>query len=159
MQAKVDETVNTFLLITAKCAPSILMLKPKFHFLVHLTPLIRRFGPAVLASTERYESFNSVFRLASILSNRQAPSRDISRTFAGQDAFKHVATGGYFRHPKSKRWVRAGHFVTDHLRSHKGHARLIGLNVKSEAKPGKQTCILAFTGVVDMPITFQVLCD
>lgn len=50
-----------FLVVTAKCAPSIVTLKPKFHFLLHLIPLILLFGPVILASTERYESFNAVF--------------------------------------------------------------------------------------------------
>ncbi|KIL54693.1 hypothetical protein M378DRAFT_41494, partial [Amanita muscaria Koide BX008] len=70
--------------------------KPKFHFLVHLPRFIKRFGPALLYSTERYESFNHVFRLCSIHSNRKAPSRDICRAFALQDTVKHIVTGGYW---------------------------------------------------------------
>ncbi|KAG2089011.1 hypothetical protein BD769DRAFT_1372267, partial [Suillus cothurnatus] len=48
--------------------------KPKFHFLVHLLAYIRRFGPAIIFSTEQYKSFNHVFRLSCIYSNRRAPS-------------------------------------------------------------------------------------
>ncbi|KAH8977201.1 hypothetical protein EDB92DRAFT_1937991 [Lactarius akahatsu] len=59
--ASLTQTIEDFLNITAKCALSILILKLKFHFLVHLPAYIRRFGPAVLFSTERYESFNHVF--------------------------------------------------------------------------------------------------
>ncbi|KAI0757486.1 hypothetical protein C8Q80DRAFT_1059519, partial [Daedaleopsis nitida] len=56
--------------------------KSKLHFLVHLPFYIRRHGPAILFSTERYESFNHVFRLTSIYSNRQAPDRDSCNAFA-----------------------------------------------------------------------------
>ncbi|KAI0631690.1 hypothetical protein C8Q77DRAFT_1017536, partial [Trametes polyzona] len=69
--------------------------KPKFHFLVHLPVYIQRFGPAILFSTERYESFNHVFRLSSVYSNRQAPSRDSCRAFAGNDIVKHIVSGGF----------------------------------------------------------------
>ncbi|KAG2354910.1 hypothetical protein BDR07DRAFT_1265017, partial [Suillus spraguei] len=50
--------------------------KLKFHFLVHLPAYIHRFGPAIIFSTERYESFNHVFWLSCIHSNRRMPSRD-----------------------------------------------------------------------------------
>jgi hypothetical protein len=112
---------------TAQCAPSILISKPKFHFLVHIPTFIRRFGPAVLFSTERYESFNHVFRLASIYSNRQAPSRDTCHTFASQDIVKHVATGGYWFDAGAKRWVRAGSAVQLYVDEHPSQARLLGL--------------------------------
>ncbi|KAJ7158191.1 hypothetical protein C8R43DRAFT_817836, partial [Mycena crocata] len=42
--------INNFINITCKCSPSILISKPKFHFLLHLPFFIRRFGPAVLFS-------------------------------------------------------------------------------------------------------------
>ncbi|KAG1779724.1 hypothetical protein EV702DRAFT_965571 [Suillus placidus] len=66
---KLSWTIEDFLNVTAKCAPSILISKPKFHFLVHLPAYIRCFGPAILFSTERYESFNHVFRLTCMHSN------------------------------------------------------------------------------------------
>ncbi|EIW74149.1 hypothetical protein CONPUDRAFT_133377 [Coniophora puteana RWD-64-598 SS2] len=72
-----NQIISNFLHITAKCSPSIIISKPKFHFLIHLVFYIRRFGPALLFSTERYESYNAVFRAASIHSNHQAPNRDI----------------------------------------------------------------------------------
>jgi len=68
-QQKLTHTINNFLSISALCAPSILVTKAKFHFLVHLPDYIRRFGPAILFSTEHYESFNHVFQLSSIHSN------------------------------------------------------------------------------------------
>lgn len=90
------------LVFTAICAPSIIVLKPKFHFLLHIPFFIRRFGPALLYSTERFESFNKVFRLASVHSNRQAPSRDIAGTFADLERVRHIATGGYWLKPTGK---------------------------------------------------------
>ncbi|KAA1138282.1 hypothetical protein PGTUg99_028945 [Puccinia graminis f. sp. tritici] len=44
--------------------------KPKFHMLKHLVEAIARFGPACLFATEKFESFNSVLRHASVHSNR-----------------------------------------------------------------------------------------
>ncbi|KAG1813146.1 uncharacterized protein BJ212DRAFT_1275574, partial [Suillus subaureus] len=49
---KLSQKIEDFLNVTAKCAPSILILKLKFHFLVHLPAYIHRFGPAILFSTE-----------------------------------------------------------------------------------------------------------
>ena len=68
-QQKLTHTINNSLSISALCAPSILVTKAKFHFLVHLPDYIRQFGPAILFSTEHYESFNHVFQLSSIHSN------------------------------------------------------------------------------------------
>ncbi|KAH7919605.1 hypothetical protein BV22DRAFT_968262, partial [Leucogyrophana mollusca] len=126
--AKLSRTIDDFLNITAQCAPSILISKPKFHFLVHLPAFIRRFGPAIIFSTERYESFNHVFRMSCIYSNRQAPSRDTCRTFARQDIVKHITTGGYWYDNARKRWVRAGAQVLSYLRDHPEQARLLGLS-------------------------------
>ncbi|KAH9821027.1 hypothetical protein DFH28DRAFT_923470 [Melampsora americana] len=55
--------------------------KPKFHMLVHLKQSIRRFGPACLFATEKFESFNGVLRQASVHSNSLSPGRDIANTF------------------------------------------------------------------------------
>ncbi|KAG8927112.1 hypothetical protein FRC02_008455 [Tulasnella sp. 418] len=130
-------TIQDFLNITAQCAPSILLTKPKFHFLVHLPEYIQRFGPALLFSTERYESFNAVFRLSCILSNRHSPSRDSSITFAYQDIIKHIATGGWWYSESDQRWIHAGHRVTDHIIHHAEYAKLLGLNVMSKGFTGK----------------------
>ncbi|KAH7903240.1 hypothetical protein BJ138DRAFT_980009, partial [Hygrophoropsis aurantiaca] len=50
--ADLSRTIENFLSVSAQCAPSILLSKAKFHFLLHLPAYIRRFGPAVLFSTE-----------------------------------------------------------------------------------------------------------
>ncbi|KAF8259438.1 hypothetical protein EI94DRAFT_1545583, partial [Lactarius quietus] len=91
-----SRTIDNFLNITVKCTPSILVTKPKFHFLVHLPAFIHCFGPAIVFSTECYDSFNHVFHLSCIYSNRQAPSRDSCNMFAAQDHIKHITTGGFW---------------------------------------------------------------
>ncbi|KAF8748600.1 hypothetical protein RHS01_10718 [Rhizoctonia solani] len=60
--AEIQIIVDEFLVSAARCSPSIIVLKPKFHYLVHLPMYIKRFGPAVLFSTERFKSFHGVFR-------------------------------------------------------------------------------------------------
>ncbi|KAI9605473.1 hypothetical protein KEM48_002172 [Puccinia striiformis f. sp. tritici PST-130] len=57
--------------------------KPKFHMLLHLPEAIERFGPAVLFSTEKFESYNGVcvLRKASVHSNKLAPGRDLAFLF------------------------------------------------------------------------------
>ncbi|KAH8980192.1 hypothetical protein EDB92DRAFT_1772723, partial [Lactarius akahatsu] len=134
--ASLTQTIEDFLNITAKCAPSILILKPKFHFLVHLPAYIRRFGPAVLFSTERYESFNHVFCLSCIYGNRQAPSRDSCNTFEAQNRIKHIATGGYWRDNNTKTWVQAGHRILEYASAHDEALTWLGLPKESKLTPG-----------------------
>ncbi|EGN99248.1 hypothetical protein SERLA73DRAFT_24203, partial [Serpula lacrymans var. lacrymans S7.3] len=50
--ADLSRTIEDFLNLTAQCSPSILISKPKFHFLVHLVFYIRRFSPAIIFSTK-----------------------------------------------------------------------------------------------------------
>lgn len=54
--------------------------KPKFHHLIHLVESIDMFGPAPLFATEKFESFNSIIRNASVHSNRQGPGHDIAKS-------------------------------------------------------------------------------
>jgi hypothetical protein len=126
-EATLSRVIEDFLNVTALCAPSIIISKPKFHFLVHLPAYIRRFGPAILFSTERYESFNRIFRLSCIYSNRQSPSRDTCQIFAYQDIVKHIATGGMWFDTVSNRWVRAGSVVLDFVNGHSDVAQSLGL--------------------------------
>ena len=131
--------------ITAKCAPSILISKPKFHFLVHLPMFIRRFGPAVLFSTERYESFNHIFRLSCIYSNRQAPSRDSCEAFAAQDRIKHIVTGGYWRDPQARTWAHAGQRIIDFVSMHSEFRGWLGLPKEGRLKSGVFSYVYPFT--------------
>jgi hypothetical protein len=90
----------------------------------------------VLFSTERYEAYNSVFRAASVYSNRMAPSRDIARSFAALERVKHIATGGWWRNPETKEWVRASTSVREYLVQHPAQAQLLGLPRVGKANPG-----------------------
>ena len=102
---------------------------------------IRRFGPAILFSTERYESFNHVFRLASAFSNRQAPSRDTCHKFAEHDAVKHIVTGGYWKDPTTMKWVRAGDRVLEYMDKNPEQRLLIGLSTTEPKSIGKPIII------------------
>ncbi|KZT64474.1 hypothetical protein DAEQUDRAFT_646865, partial [Daedalea quercina L-15889] len=70
--------------------------KPKFHLFLHLALHIKRFGPAILCSTEGFESYNFVIRLRSIHSNRHAPSKDIAEAFSFLHAVRHLVSGGWY---------------------------------------------------------------
>ena len=98
---------------------------------------IRRFGPAIIFSTERFESFNSVFRMASIFSNKQAPSRDTCLTFAERDNVKHIVTGGYWKDLTTGKWVRAGADVLNYMDEHPEQRHLIGLPANTPKTIGK----------------------
>ncbi|KAG1786006.1 uncharacterized protein HD556DRAFT_1207162, partial [Suillus plorans] len=131
---KLSWTIEYFLNVTAKCAPSILISKPKFHFLVHLPAYIQCFGPAILFSTERYELFNHVFQLACIHSNRQGPSQDTCKVFARQDIIKHIVTGGYWFDSVRKKWIQAGDAVLNYLDKHPEQAQLLGIHIREPPK-------------------------
>ncbi|KZT68815.1 hypothetical protein DAEQUDRAFT_788403 [Daedalea quercina L-15889] len=67
-----------------------------FHLFLHLAMHIRRFGPAILCSTEGFESYNFVIRLCSIHSNRHAPSKDIADAFSYLHTVRHLVSGGWY---------------------------------------------------------------
>lgn len=130
LQGVIDE----FLIITAQCSPSILILKPKFHFLVHLPSYIKRFGPALLFSTERFESFNGVFRTASTFSNRHAPSRDIAGQLAEIDRVKHISSGGFWY--EGSKWVCATDNLLNFARKNKVFSKMVGIPCNESSEPG-----------------------
>lgn len=144
-QVELEACINDFINVTCLCSPSILLTKPKFHFLVHLPFYIRRFGPAILFSTERYESYNAVFRAASIYSNRLAPSRDIAWTFAGIDRVKHIVTGGWWKDLRTDKWTHASKNVIKHIAENPRHASLAGLPSKTTLIPGWYLNVLTCT--------------
>jgi hypothetical protein len=114
--------------------PLRILVKLKLHLLVHIPRDIRRFGPAIRFSTEIYEGFNAVFRLSSVYSNHQAPSRDIARKFAGMDRVKHLLSGGYWLGKESSRWIQAGDAVKELLQSDRVVQRHLGW-VQPKANP------------------------
>ncbi|KAG9081956.1 hypothetical protein FRC06_005316 [Ceratobasidium sp. 370] len=130
---ELQEVIDDFLTATARCSPSIIIQKPKFHFLVHLPMYIKRFGPAILFSTERYESFHGVFHAGSLFSNHHAPSRDIAEYFVGLDRLKHICSGGYWQEGTS--WVRAGCQVRSFISENKNFAALIGFPAMDKKSP------------------------
>ncbi|KAJ7644882.1 hypothetical protein FB45DRAFT_735642 [Roridomyces roridus] len=95
--------------------PARILIKLKLHMLTHLPQDIRRRGPAVGFATEIFECFNAIFRLCSVLSNHQAPSRDIAIKFADLDSVKHILSGGYWLQDGG--WVCGGKDVQRILRS------------------------------------------
>ncbi|KAF4584660.1 hypothetical protein EYR38_001890 [Pleurotus pulmonarius] len=86
--------------------PAKIIIKIKLHLLPHLLEDVRRWGPAIRNSTEIFECFNAIFRLCSVLSNHQAPSRDIAYKFTSLDRVKHILSGGYWQ--DNGKWVQAG---------------------------------------------------
>lgn len=100
------QLVNNVLDAFDECDPARILVKAKLHCLAHIPEDIPRFGPMVRSSTEVHESYNTVFRRCSVLSNKQAPSRDIAIKFADLDRVKHLLSGGYWREGLS--WVQAG---------------------------------------------------
>ncbi|KAJ7860941.1 hypothetical protein B0H14DRAFT_3084779 [Mycena olivaceomarginata] len=95
--------------IFATIDPSKMLSKVKYHLLVHADEDVVAFGPLVGLITELYESYNTVFRHCSILSNHLAPSRDIARQLADQEGLKHRLTGGWwYSAGDEKQWQRAG---------------------------------------------------
>lgn len=88
--------------------PARIIVKEKLQVLVHVLDDIKRFGPPPRYSSETFECFNGVFRLSSVHSNHQAPSRDIAQKMAGIECVRHIATGGYWWDEDNAQWVRAG---------------------------------------------------
>lgn len=107
----------------------------KLQVLPNLVDDIRRFGPAIRYSTEIFECFNAIFRLCSVLSNHQAPSRDIANKFASMDRLKHMLSGGYWK--VDNEWVRAGSKVRDILRKDTFIQRHLGWVPTITPIPGK----------------------
>ncbi|THU88819.1 hypothetical protein K435DRAFT_729596 [Dendrothele bispora CBS 962.96] len=101
LEVRIGNVLDAF----AAVDPNKITVKIKLHLLSHLTSDCRRYGPAIHNSTEIFECFNAVFRMCSILSNHQAPSRDISRKIASMDRLKHMLSGGYWY--QDGEWVQA----------------------------------------------------
>jgi hypothetical protein len=109
--------------------------KIKLHLLTHLVDDIRRFGPAILYSTEVFECWNHVFRLCSILSNHLAPSKDIADTLGGMERFKHVVSGGWWKADDG--FTQAGPSVRDMLKTDPELQRRLGWTDTTKLKAGK----------------------
>ncbi|KAL0570869.1 hypothetical protein V5O48_011094 [Marasmius crinis-equi] len=120
----------------AQVDPSKIPAKLKLHLLTHLVEDVRRFGPLVGLSTEVFESFNSVFRSCSILSNHLAPSRDIALQLADQEGLKWRTSGGWWFSAERQEWVQAGPGIQELVKSQPLLQRLLGLSNDIEPRPG-----------------------
>ncbi|KAJ6605732.1 hypothetical protein B0H10DRAFT_2195453 [Mycena sp. CBHHK59/15] len=132
LQICIDNVLDLWALID----PARIVTKYKLHVLPHLPDDIRRFGPAILYATEGFECWNAIFRLCSVLSNHQAPSRDIGVTLADMERFKHQASGGWWKPEGSQDYVQAGHEVTSFLQKNKELQRRLGWMDKYKPKSG-----------------------
>ncbi|KAG6913726.1 hypothetical protein DXG01_004700, partial [Tephrocybe rancida] len=112
----IDVAVANVLDIAAVLDPSKIVAKIKYHLLSHLRQDITRFGPLVGVATEIFESFNTVFRSCSVLSNHLAPSRDIAHQLAAQETVKHYLCGGWWAESNGS-WRQAGDEVRGFLTS------------------------------------------
>ncbi|THU97830.1 hypothetical protein K435DRAFT_721412, partial [Dendrothele bispora CBS 962.96] len=101
LEILIGNTLDAF----AAVDPLKIIQKIKIHLLPHVVSDIRRFGPAVRNSTEIFECYNAIFRLCSVFSNHQAPSRDIARKFSSMARVKHILSGGYWLY--GDKWIQA----------------------------------------------------
>ncbi|KAL0565044.1 hypothetical protein V5O48_016988 [Marasmius crinis-equi] len=121
--------------------PTKMLRKFKLHLLGHLIEDIEEFGPLVGVATETFESYNSVFRSCSILSNHRAPSRDITRQIGSQESLKHRLSGGSWYNTETEEWTQAGDGVRGVLRKHKVLQTMLGWSTQKEVCPGSSTPI------------------
>ncbi|KAI0697348.1 hypothetical protein BC835DRAFT_1405669 [Cytidiella melzeri] len=130
-----DILIGNLLDAWAMFDPRRIITKAKLHILTHLVDDIRRFGPAILYSTEVFECWNAVFRMCSILSNHLAPSRDIATTLGGMERFKHQVSGGWWKDGKGG-YIRAGKNVREFLRCSPELQRRLGWADTSNVEAG-----------------------
>ncbi|KAI0349150.1 hypothetical protein OH77DRAFT_1533351 [Trametes cingulata] len=121
--------------VFAEIDPSKIVEKVKLHVLSHGIEDVSRFGPLIGMCTEGFESFNGIFRNASIHSNHLAPSRDIAQQLADHEAHKHRLMGGFW-HSVNGDWVQAGTQIRDFLRHHPTLQRLFGWAAMPPPAPG-----------------------
>lgn len=142
-QHDLTTAIDTFLDCLAIVDPSKMLSKSKCHILTHIVNDVRRFGPSIGLSTETFESFNGVFRLCSVLSNRQAPSRDIGFNMADMARFKHIASGGTWLY--EGRWTTAGKEVQNFFRTNEKVHQLMGWSPSKEPRIGDYSHISSVT--------------
>ena len=139
VESHLEDTKRALQSLAAAMAPfhpETIVTKVKWHkLLAHTVEQIRRFGPLSGVSSEIFESFHTITRNHSIHSNRQAPSRDIGRTFATQEALRHVVRGGYWQ--QDGRWDRAGLAVRSFIEGNAAISKLLGVAPTHSPTPGK----------------------
>ena len=136
LQADLDVAIANVLDLFAINDPTKIIAKIKLHLLAHAIEHVRRFGPLIGSSTEIMECFNSIFRACSILSNHQAPSRDIAIQLASLEGAKQRLTGGWWKMDDG-RWVRASAHVRSHLAQHPIIQNHLGWSEKLSIQAGE----------------------
>ncbi|KAL9931874.1 hypothetical protein V8E36_009189 [Tilletia maclaganii] len=117
----VDETIHLTSLLQrfytayTRVYPEALIKKPKLHVLSHAIEDIQRFGPLPIVSSERFESFNTIIRESSVLSNRKNASRDIARRVADEEMMCDLIAGASFMDQTSKTRRRVGAGISNML--------------------------------------------
>ncbi len=96
--------------------------------LTHLCQSIKRFGPPILFSTERFEAFNAVTRNYSIHSNRMSPGRDISNQHNNQGLIRALVTGTPIYDNQHQELLQAGPRVTEVFESNILLQKCLGYN-------------------------------
>lgn len=125
--------------------PSKVIKKLKYHILVHMREDIKRFGPLIGMITESYESFNSVFRACSVLSNHQAPSRNIAHQLAQQEMLKHIISGGHWLSESTGKWTQSSQSVRSFISSNKTLRSLYGWPEPSSSMSASGESFVKFT--------------
>ncbi|KAA1097572.1 hypothetical protein PGT21_011941 [Puccinia graminis f. sp. tritici] len=99
--------------------------------LLHLPQSIRRFGPASLFATEKFESYNSILRTASIHSNRLAPSRDLAISFSNYQMMRLLSSDVYMYDPDRNEYFQARSRVTEIFANNVIVQKQLGYNLSS----------------------------
>lgn len=147
--------INNVLDIWATIDPRRIINKIKLHIFVHLEENIRRFGPAILYSTEIFECWNAIFRLCSVLSNHLGPSHDIAVTMADMERFKHQVSGGYWK-SKSGQYVQAGRKVRSFMLENQQLQRRLGWVDSSQLIVGQSVTRLKVWNLTTFDVTGRV---
>ncbi|EIM79308.1 uncharacterized protein STEHIDRAFT_69687, partial [Stereum hirsutum FP-91666 SS1] len=141
--------IADFLDILAAIDPAKIIVKSKCHILLHIVDDIRRFGPAILFSTEIFECYNAIFRYCSIMSNHRAPSRDIAVSFSGLGRVKHIHSGGWWK-SENGHWTRAGPGVRQLFLKNKAIQEWLGWMDLGRIIPGVSHIMFLMPGTIHL---------
>ncbi|KAJ3992124.1 hypothetical protein F5050DRAFT_1580171, partial [Lentinula boryana] len=134
LEVLIDNVLDAWALMD----PRKILVKIKLHLIKHLPAHIQRFGLSVRFSTEVFECFNAVFRMCSVLSNHQAPSRDIALKNGEMCRVKHILSGGCWL--QNGRVTRAGEGITSFFKSTPILHRHLGWVPPRHLQPGSVRC-------------------
>ncbi|KAK4693262.1 hypothetical protein P7C70_g8961, partial [Phenoliferia sp. Uapishka_3] len=126
-QDKIDVAVQAFLAATILTDIDWLN-KRKYHLPLHMRKCFERIGPALLASTQKQESYNGVFRQHSEYSSKRNAGYEIGLAFSHHNRFTHLVSGGFYRSPTTGKWRQAGSKALDLFRTNANIRGLLGMN-------------------------------